>query len=380
MKAVGVLLAICGLRLATVAVDVWAADLPGEELLTNRGFESVGPLGPVIYAYQGWTVRNGLVPGGWAGLPCGPEAAVEMVQDEGAHSGKAFMRISSGSQSPEVFSEPFYQTAPGMCFEMSVWARGKGRGSLFAYEYGGTMAGRYVRTFDLTTEWTQHGGLYFPDEHSQQIRFVLRTFPGSTADYDDLGMVKLSDSAVTPEMAGELLDNGGLEHETPVREEWVRKLSLAAGTPQPDFFELDGEQATITMVHGRDGAHSGEVCARLARTAEGGWLRLYTTRGQKALPGFGFVLKAWLRGRGSAWLGLYDAAAAGGPAGRTHEVDDQWREYSVTLIPAPSAKSVRFAVGTSGPELWVDDVSLTYARTAGADRSGSGRDPDMEQD
>lgn len=378
MRAIGVLLALGGVALAALSARVSAADLPGEELLTNRGFESVGPLGPVIYAYKGWTVGNGLVPGGWAGLPSGPEAVIEMVHGESAHSGKVFMRISSGSQSPEVFSEPFYQTAPGMCFEMSVWARGNGRGSLFAYEYGATtMAGRSVMTFDLTPEWTQHSGLYFPGEHCKQIRFVLRTLPGTTADYDDLGMVKLRASAVTPEMAGELLDNGGFEHETPVSEEWVRKLSLAAGTQQPDFFELDGEKATLTMVHGKPAAHSGEVCARLAPTAKGGWLRLRSAQARSVLPGFSFVLKAWLRGAGPAWLGLYEAAD-GTPAGTTVTVDDRWREYRVVLTSAPTARTTRFAVGTADAEVWVDDVSLTYARTAGADHAGSGRDPDME--
>ena len=76
--------------------------------------------------------------------------------------------------------------------------------------------------------------------------------------------------------------------------------------------------------------------------------------------------------------GLYDAAAGGGPPGRAFAVADQWRAYPLTLIPAPSAQSGRFAVGTTDAEVWVDDLSLTYARTAGANRAMSGRDPDME--
>jgi len=260
---------------------------------------------------------------------------------------------------------------------MAVWARGNGRGGLFAYEYGDqNMAGYYVRTFDLAPEWTQYGGVYFPTESCKQIRFVLRTLPGSTADCDDVGMVRLGESAVTTELAGELLNNGGLEHENPVRDEWVQRLGLPAGAEKPNFFELNGEKAILTMVHGQAQAHGGEVCARFERTAEGGWLHCYSPYGCKVLPGVGFVLKAWLRGTGSAWLGLYDAAADGSPAGATVAVDDQWREYSVVLTPAPSAKSVRFAVGTSDGVLWADDLSLTFApKVAGAD---SERDPDME--
>ncbi|MBI2299168.1 MAG: hypothetical protein HYU66_09545 [Armatimonadetes bacterium] len=376
MTAHGALLAVCGLMLLPAAR---AADLTGEELLSNRGFEAVGPLGTVVYAYKGWTVANDLVPGGWAGLPATAEAAIEMVRGADAHSGSMCMRIRSGTQNPEVFSEPFYPAGPGFCFRMSVWARGSGRGSLFAYEYGDKgMGGGYVTTFDLTPEWAQHAGVCFPAEACRQIRFVLRTFPGSTADYDDVGMVRLSERTVTPELAGELLNNGGLEHESPVRDDWLQRLGLPAGATRPDFFELNGEKAVLTMVHDRAQAHGGEVCARFERTAEGGWLHLYTPYGCRALPGVGFVLKAWLRGTGSAWLGLYDAAADGTPAEATVTVDDQWREYRVVLTPALSAKSVRFAVGTTDKVLWVDDLSLTFAPRAAGSGADVGRDPDME--
>jgi len=373
------MMAVCSLMLAAGLATARAADLAGEELLGNRSFESVAPLGSVVYAYKGWTVKSDFVPGGWAGLPSASEATIEMVRGADAHSGSVFMRVSSGNQNPEVFSEAFYQTGLGVCFQMSVWARGSGRGGLFAYEYGGkAMAGYYVKTFDLTPQWTQYGGVYFPTEDCKQIRFVLRALAESTADYDDVGMVRLSESAVGPELAGELLNNGGLEHESPVRDEWVQKLGLQAGAEKPDFFELNGEKATITMVHGKAQAHGGEVCARLERTGEGGWLHCYSPYGCKVLPGVSFVLKAWLRGTGSAWLGLYDAAADGTPAAATVTVNDQWREYSVVLTPALSAKSVRFSVGTSDRELWVDDLSLTLAPKAAAGGADSGRDPDME--
>jgi len=379
VKAVGVMMVVCCLMPPAGPARVRAADLAGEELLRNRSFESVGPLGTVVYAYRGWTVSRDLVPVGWAGLSCTSEAAIEMVQGADAHFGVVFMRVSSGSQSPEVFSEPFYETNPGVCFRMSVWARGSGRGALLAYEYGDEpMAGHCVKVFDLTPAWTLHAGVYFPPDSCKKMRFVLRALSGSTADYDDVGMVRLNVGAVTPEMAGELLTNGGLEHEGPVSDEWVQKLGLQAGAQKPDFFELNGEKATFALVHGEAQAHGGSVCARIERTGEGGWLHLYSPEGCRALPGVGFVLKAWLKGTGAAWLGLYDAAADGTPAGAAVAVSDQWREYRVDLTPGPSAERVRFAVGTSDRELWIDDVSLTFAPRAMGGGAAPGRDPDME--
>jgi len=108
MRAAGAMVAVCSLMLPAGLATAWAADLGGEELLGNRSFESVAPLGTVVYAYRGWTVRNDLMPGAWAGLPSTSEATVEMVRGADAHSGSVFMRIGSGAQNPEVFSEAFY--------------------------------------------------------------------------------------------------------------------------------------------------------------------------------------------------------------------------------------------------------------------------------
>ena len=372
------LLVAISLASATVfmARAAQGADLVGEQLLSNQGFESVRPLGTVIYSYKGWTLANGLVPDNWCGLPNRP-ATIEMVQGGSAYDGATFMRVTAGAISPEIFSEPFYSTDAGQCFRMSVWARGSGRAGLFVYEYGDDyMSGYYARTFPLTAQWTAHSAVYFPTDKCQKLRFVIKSAAGGVADYDTVRMVKLNEGDLTADIVGELLHNGGFEHAEGISDDSLARLGLEPGAQKPHLWELNGDGCSFQLLRDRGQAHSGEACVRIEKTDDAGWLHLYSSTPAKALANFDFILTAWLRGTGTAWLGLYDAGDDGVRVGEPIELTADWRECSVRITPTRAATTVHFAVGADDQAVWIDDVSLrlTPRHAAGAGR----RDPDME--
>ena len=177
----------------------FAAELEGEQLLTNPGFEDTYLLVTIISAYKDWEVVNNIVPSRWPGLP-NASAKIEVINDPtSAHSGSKYVRLSSKiagkAGNAEIFSDNLFAADPDKAFEISLWARGKGQATIQVYEYfreGGLCGYNVIPLFDLTPEWKKYQGIWTPTEKCKQIRVVptIRG-EGTVADFDDVEMLKV---------------------------------------------------------------------------------------------------------------------------------------------------------------------------------------------
>lgn len=153
-------------------VFLFLTNLPGEikNLIENGGFEKYQEEQMVP---EGWVINNG--------YPC---KVTVMKDDQLACEGKIFLRIDEDKEKTKGNSGAVYyskglKVRKDTEYKFSVFARGKGKISLFIYEYndGGFIGSVSSGDIELTPEWKEYSLVYIPGVTKYSNASVIRINP-----------------------------------------------------------------------------------------------------------------------------------------------------------------------------------------------------------
>lgn len=125
------------------------------ELLGNPGFEKYTEKDKIEdrVVSRNWRLNGGA-----------PTEPTIIIDPEKAHSGNVFVKLEQKSEGSGAIYQATIPVNFHKKYRVSLWAKGEGEVQIMLYQYEGSkfLFSKSIGQFELTDEWKEYSGIYYP--------------------------------------------------------------------------------------------------------------------------------------------------------------------------------------------------------------------------